>query len=419
MKKLAKQTLTPKALVVQAESLYETILTKPRDPEGYLKLTALLEEKNRFIEALDIYSQGLRNIPGHGLLQMNYGLLLYKLGEVETAKKLMESARDLLTSPDPAEVKAFKALKALGLSQIQTMQFPAALKTFQELVRIKPKHNNNLYLLGTLFQRLHKFNKARHAYKQLLAQTSFETKPGLVSKAYYNLATIASMAPKDSGFDQAYASDRQVNPQIDLHFYHFTRLIEAREPAEVIAHYRAYLASNPEDSKLALICCRLGMLLRAQGDEPGAKEAFLKALEQDPDCVLAHYQLSFLLAEHGDLDGLRLELAKIVPLHEEAAYQGFEPTDLFDPVLKLLESGQDPSLVDLAALAQIQLQASQFEAARNSFETLLQAEPDHSRHLCRLGAALQGLGLVDEAGSAYQQVLEQESFDSNPQLVSV
>ena len=424
MKKLVKRKTEPtNSWVDQVETLYAAILVKPNDPEAYLKLTALLEEHNRFVEALELYSQGLRQIPGHGLLQMNYGLLLYKLGEIDSAKILMASARDLLTSPDPTEVKIIKALAALGKSQIQTSQFKSARKTYEELLRLAPDNSKNLFVLASLLQRMQDYDQACDYFQRVIELETFKSQPELVSKAYQHLSTAATKTERAPGTLEAYLTEMQLNPQISWHFFQFTRLLEdAESPEEALDRYRAFIAVNPDDPKLPLILCRLGVLLQMQGAIDDAKTHFLKALDQDPKCLWALYLLGFLFADQAEPEQVFHWFEKIIPLHEEAAFLGFEPAPQFQTVLAALETEQEQHKSKpeyLAVLGQIQLQAGQFESASKTYTTLLETDPEHPQHFCRLASALQGLGDAEKAREYYHQILARETFEENPKLISV
>jgi tetratricopeptide (TPR) repeat protein len=81
--------------------------------------------------------------------------------------------------------------------------------------------------------------------------------------------------------------------------------------AEAIAGYKKALQENPE---FGLAHYNLANLLYRQGKLAGDRERYLRAIECDPDIVEAHLNLGTLLADEGKRDAARDRLEKALSL---------------------------------------------------------------------------------------------------------
>ena len=422
MKKLRKcSSIESESWVDQAELLSKSILANPKNPDAYLQLTTLLENNDRAIEALDFYSQGLREIPGHGLLQMNYGLLLYKLGETESAKILMQVAKDLLTSPDSEELKALAALKALGQSQLKMKKTGQACKTYKELVRLQPDNVLFNYTYASLLLQQHDYPESQKYFQYTLELGDFESKPIIISKTYLNLAYLKAKDPREEGFTHAYLSALRLNPQLNPVFFHFSSLMESDTFEKSLLHYQTYFEVMPDSPWRDLSLCRMGMIQNGLGNAHAAQDLFLQALELNAECVLALYQLSFICVEKQEWEQSFAYLMQAFELHDQAAlYNEYRVLD-FVALLETLKSKlgpHEPSLNHQPAFALICLHAGDFESAVKLFNALVEKE-DSPRIQFFLAAALQGKGELKQAEALYQDLLSRENFSSSPQMISV
>lgn len=431
MKKLKKRkTQKPKTWLDQVSDLYEQILLKPDDPAPYLSLTALLEEHKRYEEALELYSQGLRKMPNQGLLQMNYGLLLYKLGEVESGRTLMNVARDLLTSPDPEEVKALRSLKSLGQTQIQSQRFQLACKTYAEIVRLDPDNPGTQYVLASLFQRLKLYQDARRHYQRVLALASAEKQPDILAQTYWHLALLSAHEGREPDFYARYEQDLRLNPQLTPPFFHFAHVIESVAVKEALQRYDFYLTQKPEDPHKALILARMAQLWRQLGQPEVAADCLSESLRIDPDCVLAWYQQGFLKAEAGaPSEAVWSCFEQVFALQPQAAlFRTLQAVkrEAFEPLLTLLKPEQALTPERQGVLGLISLQAGNWTEAVQAFENLLaqNVQDDTLQLKARvfLAAALQGLGgpaELEQAQMIYQELKASTTFAQQPVLLSL
>lgn len=425
MKKLSKAK--PPVLATwtdQVEHYYARILSHPDDMQAYLQLAALLEEHHRYLEALDIYSRGLRQNPRHGLLQMNYGLLLFKLGEVHTAKTLMHVAKEILTSPDPEEIKTFKSLMALLRTQLQSQQLLAACKTLESLLKLDPEHVQNLYQLATIQAHLHNYQQARQSFEKLQQLLSFRSNPKLLSKTLRHLAQLKAKEQPSAAWLEAYQAQRSENPQITPFFFALHQLLLQSGDADTVAfRFQAYLASNPGDRFSALLQTQLGLFYLQAGAREEACLAFEQALKDDPHCIWALYQLGFLQVTRGNLSNARDCFEKVFLLHEEAASLAFEPHSGCESALKALEAQlsseerQSQSWQEILGL--LSFRSAQWKQAITIFQRLLAQDPENTRYLSFLAAALQAEGHIDAAREIYAQFLSLLTFEQHPERVNV
>jgi predicted O-linked N-acetylglucosamine transferase (SPINDLY family)/glycosyltransferase involved in cell wall biosynthesis len=197
--------------------------------------------------ARSLCEQLLAQTPDVGEVMRCLGNALIQLGEWQTAvDHLQRAAERLPVTPG--------LLFELGIAQLNSEAYAAALKTFRTLLTLQPDLADVHYNLGTTLRRLGQFEEASLAYKQAL-----QRKP-----------------------DWAAA-----------HFFHASVLEALGRPVEAMIGYRTacILEEKPEAHY------RLGLLLQTQNRLSEAVESFKCALRLQPDWIEALTALGELLVE--------------------------------------------------------------------------------------------------------------------------
>ena len=138
------------------------------------------------------------------------------------------------------------------------------------------------------------------------------------------LADLLTLEHKYSQAQEAYVALGKTfpdNPEIDK-YLGYLEFKTGNQPGGVVLLKKA-LADGSKD---AVLCYRLGVILRASNDFAGALQAQRRALELNPEYTVARLELGIVLLQKQDFAGSLLELQKIRKVPEENAPWYFSAT---------------------------------------------------------------------------------------------
>jgi tetratricopeptide (TPR) repeat protein len=327
------------------------------------------------------------------------------------AKAALASYRELLERA-PGRISALLALETLGLA---TRDKKALAAAYAAQAATAADTNIKVAALRDLAHAASTPEEAAHAYRALVALRSddVEALSALVEQARATrdvAAELAHCARLAQG-----AEDRGLSA---MHHLAIAAQIEARDPAQALANYRKALALDPHSltavrglTRAALafalpqalseaaghearvtrdveLCVTL--LLRAadlrerSADFKGAAVDAQRALEYDPEHVLAAQVLSSVLGQAGE----QPRLAELLARAAEAAADERRRADLYTQA------------------AQIRSQLGDAAAAVSCAERALAARPDHAPALALLARCHESSGRWEQALAAYERRAE-------------
>ena len=243
--------------------LDRTVRLRPDDCEPWRHRGAALMALGRIDEAAQSFRQALILEPGDPETIFNLGLTERRLGNLEDAIQLLETA-------------AATALGSYALIQYELAlayqlagRRAAALDRYSRTLALDPRHPNALNNRGVLLQEAGDLDAATAAYRAAL-----EIEPDFVS-ALNNLSSV---------------------------------LMERGEPAAAAELLERLLRLSPDFAKA---WNTLGTVRRTLGDDTGAVTAYRTALSHDPLQAEAHENLAECLRDLGYLDEA-LEVSRVL-----------------------------------------------------------------------------------------------------------
>lgn len=174
----------------------DTVSKSPGKARAHYNLAVLYDRNNQLPQALSEYKAGLQIRPLHAESLINMGLVLERMGKFEEAEKSYVLAH----AADPKS----DALPLLNLGTLYMKQnkMDLALLTFEELVKLQPKHPFAIYNLGLIYETLNQKDKAAEMYKKARDAASGNPKQLAVieerekNRALYYQYQDASQGPK-------------------------------------------------------------------------------------------------------------------------------------------------------------------------------------------------------------------------------
>jgi tetratricopeptide (TPR) repeat protein len=163
--------------VDQAIASYRTALqSNPRDVRIYLALGSLLETRNQWQEAEDLYQKALQIQPDYALAANNLSyLMLEHGGNVNVAVTLAQTARKgMPDSPNSADT--------LGWAYYQQGVYNASIDLFQEAIKANPDNPTYHYHLGMAYQKSNNFAMAKKQLEYTLQISPNYSQAGEIKK---------------------------------------------------------------------------------------------------------------------------------------------------------------------------------------------------------------------------------------------
>jgi tetratricopeptide (TPR) repeat protein len=163
--------------VDQAIASYRTALqSNPRDVRIYVALGSLLETRNQWQEAEDLYQKALQIQPDYALAANNLSyLMLEHGGNVNVAVTLAQTARKgMPDSPNSADT--------LGWAYYQQGVYNASIDLFQEAIKANPDNPTYHYHLGMAYQKSNNFAMAKKQLEYTLQISPNYSQAGEIKK---------------------------------------------------------------------------------------------------------------------------------------------------------------------------------------------------------------------------------------------
>ena len=283
-----------------------------------------------------IWQDTLTRNPNAWLAHNNLGLLLRAAGKPEEATE--HYARALQIAPDSPE-----AYDNMGSILSDMGRSAEAMGYYEHALALNPRRAETHYNLGTALAKLGRNEEAVGRFKAAL-----QIKPDYF-EAHNNLGNVLFRLGRVSEAIEHYQNALQLkSDNAETHFNLAVALVSTGRLDEAIEHYQRALALLPD---LAPVHFRYGQALQAQRHFAAARAEYEKTLVLDPRHVLAHLNLTWVLATCPDAslrDGNRaVELA----LQAQAIAGGESPQLLDTLAAAYAEAGRFPEAVETARQA--------------------------------------------------------------------
>lgn len=354
-----------------AERVLRAASGEPTSPEAAALLYGIFDEEGRHEEARDVARWMVETVP--------------------------EAVRSFLSLAD-AEAKLGNPGEGEAVLRRGLIEHPSELSLYAALARHRRERDDREGEIAIYREVLGEY--PGHL-ATLLAKSDAELALGRSAAARTTLETIERDHPRD------------LRTLLRLGFLDF----EENDFASAAGRFRRALALQPRQQEVTYF---LGVALRRQGDEDGAREALARIDSEHPRYADARTQLASMAEDEGDLE------AAILFVEEARSTAPNRPLDLYlaslqaksgdvASALVFLESLLDASDADADVLYNIGIihgEASNVDEAIRTMKAVLGMDPNHAGALNYVGYSLAERGEnLDEAEELIERALEQRPDD--------
>jgi tetratricopeptide (TPR) repeat protein len=344
---------------------------------GDMWATLLVEGSTEVLAArlLPFYSKALELDPGNPLLSFKAGNLELELGHFETAVTLLQKACD-------ANDQLPQVRERLSLALLGNRQEKEAADVLEKLVIEQPERSSLYPLLGELYERAGKLDKAEENYRMTVNLGHGN------AEDYINLArvqilaghpdeAIKTLALAETGYPalphipllQAYAYRAQKKYKDALNAFRRAELLAGKDLKFLSADFYIQYAS---------VCEQAGM-------NDKAEELLQQVLTKDPSCHDAMNYLGYMWAEQG----------RNLPEAEKLIGKALS----FEP--------ENPAYLD--SLGWVYFQQGRYEEASQLLTKALKGMPEDSVVNDHLGDAFFKIGRIADAVEHWEKALPKAS----------
>lgn len=322
----------------------------PQDAETVGNLGMLLHAYDRFDPAVQCYARAGALVPGDVRWVYLRAVALDQLGRKQEAIKLFRRVTTTLEVGGQARVRLAGLLR-------ETNKLDESERLYRAVIAEHPEWAAAHYGLGLVL-----LNRGRHAEARESFLRALELAPGAAA-IHYSLAVVCRNA-----------GDLQ-NAGRHMELY---RRASNRAPPPLPDPWMEQVRELRRDK---LVYLQEGRRLLDQGDPGGARAAFEKALEFDPDFLQAHINLIAALGSLGEFDGAERHYRRALEIN---------------PDIEELHYNWGVVLVAAGRLPE----------AEAAFRRALEINPANADAHQNLGYLLEKSGRLDEAAAHYWRALE-------------
>ena len=182
----------------------------------------LLQEQERYEEALQSYKYAIQFRPRLAMAHLNMGLVLVQLGRKQEAIEAYKHCSSLdgtrLKDIRLHESTKISALFNLGRIYADDGHYEKALQIYLDAVEKMPNHYQpqSLYnMIGEAYFKLNQFNEAEHWYKQSLAIKSDHI------PAHLTYAKLLAKTNRIEEAEQLFLRAKQISPNDSSVYQHY------------------------------------------------------------------------------------------------------------------------------------------------------------------------------------------------------
>lgn len=294
----------------------------PRKAEFQYAYALALSQTGTLNGARQAIDECLRLSPGFPGAHFLAGQILTASGNLGSALPHFQEAE----RSDPSNVEI---LNSLGLTLAGLSKFQEAARRFSSVTERTPQFPGAHYNLGLCFVNLGDFPAAVTSFQKLLKLAPSHEK-GRVQLAHALLAEAQQQTGRSSKMREAAEAYREVirlRPQDpDLHFNLAFALARSGDNQEALEEYRQVVRLQPD---YPLVHFNLGLTCYFLSDWTGAEEHLGKAMEKREEAFLTAYYLGSTLLKTRKLDEAEACLKRATSLKSDYAGVHFQLATLY------------------------------------------------------------------------------------------
>ncbi|SAL73967.1 TPR repeat-containing protein [Caballeronia peredens] len=258
------------------------VVLRPSWAEAHNSLGSTLAEMNRRTEAEAAFRRALEHRPRLAEALCNLGTLLFDSNRFSEAEPVLRAALDV-------DSRFASAAYILGQTLNRLDRNDEAIEAYHRASELSPDDVGTLNLLGALLGECGRFEEAEAPLRRAV-----ELDPRHVP-ARANLGCLLLDLQKPAEAEVQLRAALEVAPDYWIATYNLGNLLRnARRLDEAEAVARRALELKP-DFDGAYVGLANVLLAKASGDISETLKLYRRAIELDPDCLIAHANLSYAL----------------------------------------------------------------------------------------------------------------------------
>jgi tetratricopeptide (TPR) repeat protein len=298
LKGLAQALLSQDKYAEALEQYKKLSELEPGTADNYIRQAQLYRRLGQFDQAESSLLRAKQLAPGNLEVLYNEALLYEDQGRYDDATKVLSDAIAGIKAK-PADEDNPNALailyEQLGRAYREKQDFPAAIRTFEDMAKLGPesKKNAQMLLIGT-YQENRELDRAIAEAKQALEESPKDTNLTVTLAMLYGEKTETSAATK-------LLEGLLKGNDHDLDFYLDIAQVQERgrkyADAEQSAQKAEQMARQPSDK--TAVWFMLGAIYERQKKFDQAEEQFKKVMEADPNNASMLNYYGYMLADRG------------------------------------------------------------------------------------------------------------------------
>jgi tetratricopeptide (TPR) repeat protein len=344
----------------------EVLQQEPGFEPAVLELGSLYEERQELDTALQLYQETIAEHPFNLAIRHHLGFLLIQQNRLSEAMEQLQAI--VLINPDDLDAR-----RKIGLIQMELRTWGAAAQTFAEILVDHPELERVRFFLGSALERQEAWDEALAAFAGISAESElYDDAVSHISYLHYRSGRIEAAI--------ATLEERMKKPGlVPENFSFLASLHEANDDAAAaLAVLDGGTSQFPAHADLHY---QRGLLHERRDDRQQALRAMREVIRIDADHAEALNFIAYAYAEQGE----NLDEALILVEH----------------ALILKDA---PHIVD--TLGWVYFKQGRLSDARQAIEAAAARLPTDATVLEHLADIYLALGLAEQAGATYRQVLE-------------
>jgi tetratricopeptide (TPR) repeat protein len=298
----------------EAESAWRTLLNiQPTSAEAYAHLGFLESQQQRYAQAILLYRKALALDPRMPALRMNYGLALFKAGELKDALATFEG---LLKQQPPSSPEAQRLKTLIGMSHYGLKQYAAAVPYLKQAIESEPQNLPFRLLLAHSCLWSKQYQCVLDVYREILNLNAESAEADMLAGE-----AMDEMQDHSGAIEQFRAAVKANPKEPNVHFGLGYLLWTQGRYDGAAREFQAELANVPNNPQAIAYLADSQIKLN---HPENARPLLEKAIRLSPEMELAHLDLGIVEADAGKNDAAVRELKlaiKLAPNDIKAHYR--------------------------------------------------------------------------------------------------
>lgn len=182
----------------------------------------------------------------------------------------------------------------VALQHYRSGNLPEAARLFRTVIKSQPQDAQVMYLLGIIYGQLGNYDSSMQYLKRSLQLNPSD------ANIYFALGLITQLSGGSDESIDYFQKSLSLSPNNSEACKHLGNIFKEREQFDgAVIYYQKALQIDPKPADVDTVYHNLGMSFQAKGLVSEAIECYRKAIQANPDLLMAHNNLGIVLQEKG------------------------------------------------------------------------------------------------------------------------